>query len=1154
MRLLRLDLLLFGHFEGTTLDLAAPKLHVVYGPNEAGKSTTRRAIRALLFGVPRGSSDAFAVGKAPLLRIGGLVADDRGKTLDFVRRGGQKDTLVDRAGEPIDDASLARLRGPLAESTFATVFSIDHTTLTEGASAILESGGDLAESLAVAALGTRELARTRAELEAREQRIFNLQPNASRTELHAAIRSLREDRARQESAESSPEAYAAQERALAEARTSHRAIVVETTEKRREADALDEALRARPVLEALANVRARLAALAPVPSLPPGLEVEHARAASEGRSARTRLRALETEREELAATALRRTGLLLEDALVERLADTERGLVALEARERKRNDIARARDATARRLERDRSALGTAANEARALVASRTTKVRLADDVALARKSLEAVERRAREVEAELEALPPPREDELAAALGPLEALASLDETSARAILAMEEARREHEAHTARAAALVATTFVGSPALERLVASPLPSRERLLEIAEELETTKQSRAKLVAESASASERLARVRERLAVEASTTPAVTADELRKARHVRDTYIGQLAVFPTRLEETIRVVAHADALADRMRHEVDRVLRHVELTEELRTRDARVAAIAIEIAAIDERVDTIGRAELAEARALGASLHDVAGLPAFRAKMDAVIDAERAVLESRLHRERAESTALALAAAYARGLALDGPVDLADLRARAVERRDALRGELLVERARGEGRKKLLAERKAQRDRERLEARTLEALEEELANVLAALVLPASAGPDDVRERLDALAEWIRTEDAVAELDAELAALAAEDAAFAEEIGLLAARAGIADDLRLGARAAALVARLGEASRARDAARRDAELVARNARESAALEVVVRETSSVVAEALAAANAKDDPSFAVVVRESQEKDALERRAVELEAELSRLLRRTARAEVEALLAASPADVLDARLAALEADLAVLDVDAKTALERAGRNEQGLEQFKNQDLGAARAAEDAELSFARVARLAEDWLAARAARRLLAARIERYRRESQGPVLERASRLFAALTLGAYAGITVELGEDPRPRGDDGSGLALHAVRERDGEGRRGAPLSVAELSTGTRDQLYFALRLASIERLADLGTRAPLVLDDALVHFDDDRARAAFVVLGELARSGTVVFLTHHARMAELAREALGDEGAVVHRLAR
>ena len=73
MRLLELELTAYGGFTGTRLELARrDALHVVYGPNEAGKSTTLRAVHALLYGIDSRTSDAYRHGYADL-RIGARV-------------------------------------------------------------------------------------------------------------------------------------------------------------------------------------------------------------------------------------------------------------------------------------------------------------------------------------------------------------------------------------------------------------------------------------------------------------------------------------------------------------------------------------------------------------------------------------------------------------------------------------------------------------------------------------------------------------------------------------------------------------------------------------------------------------------------------------------------------------------------------------------------------------------------------------------------------------------------------------------------------------------------------------------------------------------------------------------------------------------------
>ena len=64
----------------------------------------------------------------------------------------------------------------------------------------------------------------------------------------------------------------------------------------------------------------------------------------------------------------------------------------------------------------------------------------------------------------------------------------------------------------------------------------------------------------------------------------------------------------------------------------------------------------------------------------------------------------------------------------------------------------------------------------------------------------------------------------------------------------------------------------------------------------------------------------------------------------------------------------------------------------------------------------------------------------------------------------------------------------------------------------------------------SDGTMDQLYLALRLAVAE---ELTPQAPLILDDVLVRFDDERMRSAVTILRELAENRQVILFTCQGR---------------------
>jgi uncharacterized protein YhaN len=94
MRIDRLDLTAYGPFTDKTLNLSAGTsgLHLIYGDNEAGKSTSLRALIAWLFGIPSRTNDNY-LHSNPQLRIGGKLRLSNGEAIEFIRRKGTKGTL-----------------------------------------------------------------------------------------------------------------------------------------------------------------------------------------------------------------------------------------------------------------------------------------------------------------------------------------------------------------------------------------------------------------------------------------------------------------------------------------------------------------------------------------------------------------------------------------------------------------------------------------------------------------------------------------------------------------------------------------------------------------------------------------------------------------------------------------------------------------------------------------------------------------------------------------------------------------------------------------------------------------------------------------------------------------------------------------------------
>jgi len=167
-----------------------------------------------------------------------------------------------------------------------------------------------------------------------------------------------------------------------------------------------------------------------------------------------------------------------------------------------------------------------------------------------------------------------------------------------------------------------------------------------------------------------------------------------------------------------------------------------------------------------------------------------------------------------------------------------------------------------------------------------------------------------------------------------------------------------------------------------------------------------------------------------------------------------------------------------------------------------------------------------AAEAAEEAQGVLASIREHVEDYVKLRLASLVLKQAIENYRAKNQGPLLERAGTLFTRLTLGSFSGLKTDYSENDEP--------VLQGVRP------DGNVVDVSGMSDGTLDQLYLSLRLATLEKYLETNEPMPFIVDDILIRFDDDRARATLEVLADLSKKTQVLFFTHHARLAELAKE--------------
>jgi len=141
------------------------------------------------------------------------------------------------------------------------------------------------------------------------------------------------------------------------------------------------------------------------------------------------------------------------------------------------------------------------------------------------------------------------------------------------------------------------------------------------------------------------------------------------------------------------------------------------------------------------------------------------------------------------------------------------------------------------------------------------------------------------------------------------------------------------------------------------------------------------------------------------------------------------------------------------------------------------------------------------------------RIQRLEDTYQAIEIAQKAVSAATNELQRRFAPRISKRAQELFSKLTGGRYQRLT--LGED----------LSLSSAAENEDTLR-----SSLWRSDGTVDQLYLALRLAVAE---ELTPDAPLVLDDALVRFDDARLAVALDILKEASQNKQVILFTCQSR---------------------
>ena len=272
-------------------------------------------------------------------------------------------------------------------------------------------------------------------------------------------------------------------------------------------------------------------------------------------------------------------------------------------------------------------------------------------------------------------------------------------------------------------------------------------------------------------------------------------------------------------------------------------------------------------------------------------------------------------------------------------------------------------------------------------------------------------------------------------------------------------------------------------------------------------------------------------------DDPeAFRLRAREHEERQELERRTQELR---QRLEQRSGPGEQfaayqERLAATNQAQLNEDRTVVGEH---LSDVES--------RRSQCLEQRGHIDSELDRLTGEAESSQLRVQRetlleqlreAAREWAKLALAQELLDRTRQKFEEERQPRVVQHAEEFFVKITNQRYNRLYVPVGQ--------------HDVTVRD---RTGGDKQPNQLSRGTREQLYLALRFGLIREFGEHAERLPVVVDEVLVNFDPERSRQAAEAFAELSHTNQVLVFTCHPAMADLFSETanaqvinIGPEG--------
>ncbi len=1170
MKIDQLRLIAYGPFSNVDLDFShdAANFHLIYGPNEAGKSSALRGLRSLLFGIPLRTPDSFRY-PHPKLRIGACLTRSDGRSIAFVRRKGRSKTLRgpdDR--ELLDEGALAPFLGGIDRGFFEQMFAIGHEDLVQGGEEIISGGGSVGQALFAAGAGLVRLQAFRQQLQGVCESLFK--PSGSRPHINRSLASLKAARKHLKAARLQAKTWKTHHQALRDATARLENLQQELLRGQQEYGLLQRIGEALPLMARKKEIDAAFAAFADVPWLGEDFGEKRRRAENELEIATNDFNRSQKQMDlldEQMRTIDVPAQLIRQGAIVEAL---QHDLGSFKKAQQDRPGLEARMHILLRQAEAGLSKTGGRHPGADGRIELSTALVGGIQDLDKNRERLriqmETAQARRRQLETDIAALQDERRklgtpqglDTLKAVLqtaqdaGPLEKMLA---ESRSAIAAQEDSLNLDLQRQ--------TLWTGE--LEELEGQAFPSKERVEHFEERQHTLARRLESLQDEKRRREEEASHIDIELASMTIAHDLPSEESLAAARTLRDR--GWLLVrrrleerdpapeeerafsadiqAPSSLPDAFEKSLHrADRIVDRLRREAELVGRQNMLAARKKLNAKQQQEIQAALKTVRQALDEL-ESDWRQAWAPAG----IEPLPpaemriwqtdmlALREKMDMLRAARHKATTIRTEKQDiASRLAQALTGA---GKAIGDEATLAGLIAMA---RSYLTSQEDIRNRISAIERELLKQQHAQKALG-AELEDLETKRREWQKAWDRQALRIGLEPDTSPTAALAVIESVREanfqRDEAEVLQKRIRGIDRDAKAFRKRVDDLTARLAPELEAEPHDRAALLLnVRLTEAREAQANLKNLERQLAEARKERQNARKRVADATTLMASLCREANCENPEALPLIEDRAKQRQQLSEELKDLEDRLRHL---GAGATVEAFMAqaatidtdriAPEMERLKALIQSREQERSVLDQTIGT--ERA--------ELKRMDgrAVAAEYAEEAERLMADIEADVERYARNKIASMLLTQTIERYRNKHQGPLIKRSSDLFARITAGAFDGVRAEYDETGNP--------VLVGIRSGSRE-----QVAVTGLSDGTADQLYLALRLASIEQYLDASEPLPFVVDDILLRFDDERSRATLNILAALADRIQVIFFTHHQHMVDLARQSVGATTLHVHRL--